>query len=48
MHCTVERLRLRLQICLNLTPVSVCLNFGLNAYFMEPQVQQPKIIEACV
>ena len=25
---TVERLRLRLQICLSLTPVSICLNFS--------------------
>ena len=34
---TVERLRLRLQICLNLTPVSICLNFGLIVYFIETQ-----------
>ena len=38
----VERLRLRLQICLNLTPVSIYLNFGLIVYYVETQVQQPK------
>ena len=42
---TIERLRLRLQICLNLTPVSTCLNFGSIVYFIETQVQQPKIIK---
>ena len=45
---TVERLRLRLQICLNLTPVLICLNFELIVYFIETQVQQPKIIVTCV
>ena len=34
-----------LQICLNFKPVSTCLNFGLIYYFIETQVQQPKIIE---
>ena len=43
---TVERLRLRLQICL--APVLICFNFGLIVYFIETQVQQPKIIETCV
>ena len=45
---TVERLKLRLQICLNLTPVLICLNIGLTVYFMVTQVQQPKIIATCV
>ena len=44
---TVEHLRLRLQICLNLTPISICLNFGLIVYFIESQVQLPKIIVIC-
>ena len=44
--CKYSRsLRLRLQICLNFTPVSICLNFGLIVCFIETQVQQPKIIE---
>ena len=45
---SVKRMRLRQQICLNLTPVSICLNFRLIVYFIETQVQQPKIIETCV
>ena len=45
---TVECLRLRLQICLNFKPVSICLNFGFIVYFIETQVEQPKIIETCV
>ena len=45
---TVERLRLRLQICLNLTPVSIGLNFGRIVYFIKTQVQQKKNIEICV
>ena len=45
---TVERLRLRLQICLNLTPVSICPNFRLIVFYRETKVQQPKIIEKCV
>ena len=45
---TVERMRLRLQISLNLTLVSICLNFRLIVYFIETKVQQPKIIETCV
>ena len=45
---TDEHLSLRLQICINLTPVSIYLNFGLVVYFIETQVQQPKIIETCV
>ena len=28
--------------------VSICLKFGLIVYFIETQVQQPKIIETCV
>ena len=44
---TVERLRLRLQICLNLMQVSICLNFGRIVYFMETEIQKPKIIETC-
>ena len=45
---TVKRLRLRLQICLNLTPVTICLNFGLIVYFIETQVNQPILVEAYV
>ena len=30
-------LRLRLQINLNLSPVSICVNFGLIVYFIETQ-----------
>ena len=37
-----------MQIYLNFTPVLIFLNFGLIAYLIETQVQQPKIIEACV
>ena len=39
---TVKRLRLRLQICLNVTSVHTCGNFGFIVYFVEAQVQQPK------
>ena len=42
------RLRLRLQICLNLTPVSIYLNFRLIFYFIETHVQEPKIIKTCI
>ena len=45
---TVERLRLRLQICQNIKPLSIWLNFGLIVYFIETQIQQPKIIKTCV
>ena len=31
---TVERLRLRFQISLNLTPVSICLNFRQIVYYV--------------
>ena len=34
--------KLRLQICLNLTPVSICLNFRLIVYELQIQVQQLK------
>ena len=44
---TVERLQLRLQICLNVTAVTICLNFELVVYFVETQVEQPKIIKTC-
>ena len=39
---TVERLRLRLHICLNLTPVSIYLNFRLIVYIVETKIQQQK------
>ena len=45
---TVELLRLRLQVCLNFMTVSISLKFGFIVYFIETQVQLPKIIEACV
>ena len=45
---TVKRLRLRLKISLNLTTVSICLNFVLIVYFIETHVQQPKLIKTRV
>ena len=43
---TVERLRLRLHICLNLTPVSIGLNFRLIVYYVQTQVSQLKKFES--
>ena len=36
MYNAVERLRLTLPICLNLTPVSICLSLGLRTYLSLP------------
>ena len=36
---------LSLQLCLNITSVSICLNLTLIVYFVETQVHQQKIFE---
>ena len=40
---TVERLKLRLQTYLNVTPVSIYRNFGFVVYFIETQAAVTKI-----
>ena len=45
-NSTLERLRLRMQICLNLTPVSICLNFKLMFITYKLKYSNFKLLES--